>query len=631
MRSVLSVAAREIQERKALLLAALVAGVLPPAAALVPVAGVPLWEVRDVLALLLGVSLPAGVAIGLGASVVASDLAERRLGFYFSRPLSGAAIWGGKLLAALALSLLALVLVLGPVALLEEVWLAERRWPMLFFPGVLAFLVALAHVMSLAYRARDGLLWLDLALLVATVWLFFLVGWRLFESGARETLLLGGMVLLIVLFVLLIAAGAVGVIVGRTDGRRGHLALSATLWGGLLLAAGGSAGFASWVLAVTPADLGVSPYGLVPSPRGDVALLGFTAKHRMGYQPPFLLDLETGRFLKLPGYPWSAVVFSADGRRAAWVEAAGPKGPPAALVLARLDGPGLAVERRPFERGRFQRLRLHALSADGSRVLVRSEERVHVLDSDSTREIVSAPLPRVAQAFFLGPDRVRVVTGWASPRTYPLALFDLSATTGALTEVLRLEAGALFLAADGERALVSRDGELLLWDGRRTLSLLGRAPSGWRGSLDARFLADGRIVALVQAGAEAALKAFGAEGNEQSSIVLPSLEPVALSGWPVRLGGEPVPGEIAVGLNLADLERRETLIVDLASGAVRRRERGLAPAVWNSVWAMGSAGLPLAAGSPASRAFVGPDGTLVLLDPGTGHRRVILPGVSGKP
>ena len=71
------------------------------------------------MAFLFGVTFPIALAIGLGASVIGEDLAERRLGFYFSRPLSGWAIWASKNLAAILITLgTGLVFVL-PVALLS--------------------------------------------------------------------------------------------------------------------------------------------------------------------------------------------------------------------------------------------------------------------------------------------------------------------------------------------------------------------------------------------------------------------------------------------------------------------------------------------------------------------------------
>ena len=80
VQGLMAIAAREVSERVALLGLALV------------VAGVPFigpWigiGDRPLLGVLLGVVMVLAAAVLTGSSVIASDLAERRLGFFRSRP-----------------------------------------------------------------------------------------------------------------------------------------------------------------------------------------------------------------------------------------------------------------------------------------------------------------------------------------------------------------------------------------------------------------------------------------------------------------------------------------------------------------------------------------------------------------
>jgi hypothetical protein len=82
---------------------------------------------------------------------------------------------------------------------------------------------------------------------------------------------------------------------------------------------------------------------------------------------------------------------------------------------------------------------------------------------------------------------------------------------------------------------------------------------------------------------------------------------------------EPAPGELAVGLWTFSLDRRRTVFVDAATGAVRRVEKGLLPAGVR-YGAMDTQPQP---GSFASRLFTGPGGELVTLEP-DGRKRAIV-------
>lgn len=95
----------------------------------------------------------------LGATMIASDVAERRFAFYLSRPLGAGTLWFGKLFANSVL-----VMVAGAAGGI----FAIARWPW-WSAAALALvpvLIALAHALSVTVRAGGLRLLLDAFLLV---------------------------------------------------------------------------------------------------------------------------------------------------------------------------------------------------------------------------------------------------------------------------------------------------------------------------------------------------------------------------------------------------------------------------------------------------------------------------------
>ncbi|HEX2757519.1 MAG TPA: hypothetical protein VHP60_03365, partial [Thermoanaerobaculia bacterium] len=105
MKGTLAVAAREIAERRLLFLGALVVGLLPLGVFLIPVLRGNPREARSVAVLLVAATITVAFPLVFGATILVGDIAQKRLGFYFSRPLTAASIWAGKLLGALLISI----------------------------------------------------------------------------------------------------------------------------------------------------------------------------------------------------------------------------------------------------------------------------------------------------------------------------------------------------------------------------------------------------------------------------------------------------------------------------------------------------------------------------------------------
>ncbi|MFL6259560.1 MAG: hypothetical protein ACJ76Y_07610 [Thermoanaerobaculia bacterium] len=566
MRGLAAILRREVFERRLIGLLALALGLIAVLLPLMPgfrPGGVAVTDLQGGMALGFALLLTLILALFLGGSIIAGDLAERRLGFYFSRPLPGWAIWGGKMAAALALIFGGALLVLAPAVLLggnlnlDGIWgiggVMSVSGASLLTTWALALLLVLlaAHAASVIVRARSSWAFLDLAALGVVAGLVGGVLRRLRIEGVslqaglplRDQL---GIVawmelgLLAALLLSLALAGALQVVRGRTDLRRAHQSLSQSLWGMLLAAVLLFAGVTAWVLAAGPGDLlGVS--GILAAPRAQtghwIALDG-PAVRRPGYNPSFFYDLDSGRALharfglisqfQLFGRTDMPVGFSADGRRAVWLEYDGPafKSPVTAFRMD-LDRPGSRPVRTTISL-RYPP-RSFALSPDGRRIATYEwEGRLTVSSVDDGRLLAAAQyesestFPRLV---FAGPDLLRMYEIHLpdfSPHqmlSSPAAIFemDLTASTPQPRKTGDLPAmtGGIrdwSLSPAGDRILLRSADALGLCDGRTGMPLARLASGRARGT----FLADGRVaVAETLPGLGPELRIFPADGRSE--------------------------------------------------------------------------------------------------------------------
>lgn len=634
MRGFAAVFGREVSERRMLALLALGLGFLPLVLPWLP--GVAAREhpeeLRSAMALAIALGLSAVTAVLLGGSVIARDLAERRLGFYFARPLAGWEIWAGKIGAAVALTLGSALLVLLPTALLGGVPgpqtlgvpVMATPWLFLVLGIALVELILISHASGIILRARSA--WVGLDLAAAAV--FALLG-----RGALRPLSFAGAripahwvleALALLALAGLLAAGAVQVIDGRTDPRRAHRALSLTLWGVLLAGGLAAQGYARWVLAASPEDLG--PVDQVEVSAGSwISLCGEDT--RRSFFPCFLMDMSTGRFARtVPGSDQKglrqALEFSADGRWAAWLEPEEGAGRPGSLQLYRLDlrHPGS----EPFQSNvAYNRVpSTLALSPDGSRIAALLDGRVVVDEIVTGNRLVSALLPDSGGAAFLrfaSPGRLQIRGAEAEgqqpemgQRVWRIWGMDISQGYFRRTGGFVAPRGAAKWSADGSRVIMlePRTREILLLDGW-TARPLARLPweSSWHGDVPGvlGFLPDGRIAVEVPG-----------EAGTELRVLAPDLSAELRRcriGFPahLRLKGQPAPDLLTVSAEtqIPGRARRSLLLLDLAAGSARELPKGL--------WAMSAP--EMGPGSAGSRLFLGADGRLLQLDPGTAELR----------
>ncbi|HEX4965974.1 MAG TPA: hypothetical protein VF173_34510 [Thermoanaerobaculia bacterium] len=543
MRGFLAVFEREIVERRLLFVVALVLGLVPLAMPLFP--GLPAaspTELRNGTAMSLALVLSFVLAVLLGGTVIARDLVERRFGFYFSRPLPGAAIWGGKLAAAAVLAAGAGILVLLPTSLLGSVPDPSGAWGATFgvvlsrselfaaWLGVLGLVLAASHAASVILRSRSPWLLLDVMALGVTA----TIAWACFGALARHgagvvawtrygAVPFSGFTLLqhleiaflVTVLIALAAAGAVQVIQGRTDLRRGHRALSMVLWGVLLPASLVLAGYTWWFETPAIEDL-VTVEGEVPSPAGSWIALYGQAAHRGGYFPGFLFDVGSGRTLRAGFGNFSKDVttqarFSADGRRAFWLEVAG--GDPIRPWVAEVQLFSLDLRRpdaspRPTGVVVRGRVAAFAISPDSRYVAISHTDRLMVIEIGSGRLLASVARRdwffQQEAVEFPAPGRVRffgLYSSWYPQSNRPhgvvLSIRDLDVATGKLTETTvpneRMKGMVTWTPGpQGVRGLWRTREVLELRDGATGALVARLGGEGARAS----FLPDGRVALL---------------------------------------------------------------------------------------------------------------------------------------
>jgi len=642
MKGFLALLVREVAERWLLLAGAVALGFFPLLVPFLPgVQGGVSAEFRTGTALALCFTVAAVLAVTLGASVIAGDLAEGRLGFYFARPVAGWAVWAGKLAAAAVLSIGAALLVLLPTLVVDHrielgmPWWLDTPWTrhVVPFVGVLAagcvLLLLLSHLVSTMVRSRSPWLLLDLAAALIAAASFWSIRQTLLREGAVGAFFwgLGGFIAL--LTAAAAAASAVQVTCGRTDARRAHRLLSLTFWSGLGVATAGFAVYSRWVVDVSPSDL-VSFEAVLSPPAGTWIGLRGPAVRRGFFFPAFLFDTASGRSLKIGSSPtdrfwWLQPVFSSDGGHAAWLEAAAsgyelktldltrPAARPAATAVSFDDWPDRM-----------------ALSPHGRLLAAVHGRALTVDDLEARRLVASVPLgvsgEQRLQMRFTDDRHLRLyqeVSEWVEKpeRLSHLSVFDLDPGHGRLVRV-----GGIDIPGDVVGSTIGPDGwrvALRFWSGPfrladlRTGTVVATLPLSEEAVVP-RFLADGRLLLDQRTADGAILRLLDKDGAEIRRFAFPALR--------VAVGGEIQPGRLVLATtslrgSFADLAGWSAVLLNLEDGRTAPIGHDLIPAFRDLSPFDRGASNPESLGP---RLFLRKDGALVLLDPTTGHLRTVL-------
>ncbi len=551
MRGLTAVLRHEIAERRLLLLASPVLGLLPLTAPLIS-PGSAGSELRDIEALFLALALSGLSALLLGASAVGADLASRRLAFFFSPPLTGGAVWAGKLGAAAICAWTAGLLVLLPARLIDAAAGGGDRGflhdPML--PGRLLAIwfvavpltVLIAHHGGVILRTRSAWLVLDLA---GAVTVGAMVVWTLrrlqYWGALPDPLPVAPLVAAGAgaAGAALLAASAAQVIDGRADPVRGHRDLSLTFAGLGLAGALAFAALAQRWIAIGPLDLDRWSFAAVAPGQAWIALAG-PAPGPPEYGAAFLLEVGSGRSVRAR-FAKSAddtlpLAFSADGRRAVWAEYQGRQGTsPGVLVSLALDRAGAMPVRTPIvESAPPAKL---VLSPRGTRIATAAGRQLAVYELDSGRLLAAHTfgdsLDWPATVVFRDEDHLRLlVSRDQAPGRHPLAVYDLDLASRRLAELATLPCGWLrVLSPDAER--VACNGAppeaVAVFDlaSGRQLAELRQAGAKVRAS----YLADGRLALQVWGPAGTEVTILDGDGRPLPGAPRFRLAPGATLGW----------------------------------------------------------------------------------------------------
>jgi hypothetical protein len=549
MRGLTAVLRHEIAERRLLLLASPVLGLLPLAAPLMS-AGSGGSELRDTEALFLALALSGLSALLLGASVVGADLASRRLAFFFSRPLTGGAVWAGKLGAAAICAWTAGLLALLPARLFDAAAdggdgsllnIALRSGPLLaIWFGAVPLTVLIAHHGGVILRTRSAWLVLDLA---GAVTVGAIVAWtlrRLQYWGALADPLPAAPLVAVgagAVGVALLAASAAQVIDGRADPVRGHRNLSLTFAGVGLAGALAFAALAQRWIAIGPLDLDHWSYAAVAPGQTWIALAG-PAPGPREYGAAFLVEVGSGRSVRARfakrANDTLPLAFSADGRRAVWAEYQGRQGTsPGVLVSLALDRAGAMPAPTPIvEAAPPAKL---VLSPRGTRIATFTGRHLAVYELDSGRLLAAHnfgdALDWPATVVFRDEDHLRLlVSRYEAPGKPGLAVYDLDLASRRLARLATLPCGWFrVLSPNAERVACNGRPAAAVFDlasGRQLAELRQPGAKVW-----ASYLADGRLALLVRGLAGTEVTIIDGEGRLLPGTPRFRLPPGATLGW----------------------------------------------------------------------------------------------------
>ncbi len=630
MSSIVAIAHREVKSHAFVFYGSLVLGIIPILLSFLPYWGsAPPSDIRGFTALLMGSVTALGASILLGASTFGTGLSERRAAFDFVRPISATSIWAGKVAGALTVLYGSLALAYVPGRLFGSapqdegiLWLTLMLAPLaLFF---------LSNAISISLRSKTGWLTVDLVAFAALAGVTWLPLSRLAERS--EVIWQWQTPLRIVTgagvagFLVLVTASLVLVLRGRIDLATCHKTQTLLLWPALLVLSLGVDIYSRWLVSASLEDL-AAEFSVLSDPTGRWAAV-WGSVPRKGVLHAFLADLKTGASFELNDFSWGGLVFSGDGRRAAWIAREGVfEKRDTLLTLMDLSAPEPAKSRLTFPIS--PKSRSLTLSPDGTRVIVAWEDAATILDAVTGNTVGSFRLPygKEAWAFlaFNGNDSVRVIpVGGSSSngefRTFPILEFDISQKT--LRKTGEMAHGSptastswLRLSPDGTRFLLttgsaSQERDVTLFDAR-TGSLIQRIETAKTGITIARFLSDGRI--LVPRNPEGGPRFLDVRGPDGQLLRTLKMAPPRHRVWH---GLEIAPGRFLAGIGPAadgvslDSWKPVLHVVDVDAGTVTSLDRPFAPAVLTSWWYH----LQTAAqGSEASRLVLSTSGKLIQL------------------
>ncbi|MCU1229469.1 MAG: hypothetical protein JWO97_2353 [Acidobacteria bacterium] len=649
MNGAIAVARREIGEKAFVLIAACVLALVPFLVVLIP--GVRQFDSHQVIATtaaFLSVGFAWGLAVILGATVVGRDLTERRLSFYFARPISAAAIWFGKMAASLLLVLASFTILFGPaIAVAMRAW--RKSWDIelrFFLGGVIGIsivLLLLAHALSTMVRSRSPFVLFDFAMLIVIVLGTLGVILPLISAFAHNLSIVVASAVGAAFILAMIGAGWYQLAAGRVERRQSHRAMSLALWSsmaGVLVLAGI---FVAWVLSAKPSDF-VSLHDVEQPANGPWIVVGGEAKHRLDFRPTFLINTDDGSSRRIGGTYQLGMdaFFSGDGKTAGWVTPTSLRADRFELVLQRLTPGAKSIETgipvRPFSE--------LSITDDGSRVAT-FDETTAIWDVAQRKLLGSFRLPRERVrrwlSFFSDARHLRLIAVLAdedrASRDHTIRILDYDIARRALTVL-----GETHIMARNVGISANADGSLLILrayetapghpfirviDGHTAAAVADIAEPGPVPGGLYRILSNRMLAVAKNGDRDSVIRFYTLDGTLQRELPLPGVNRMSVIG-------EVAPGKLLVDAYRGpDVMRRDqmkfwsAMVIDSSTGSIVTRTNGLWPV--SGDWYSGFSRDPRRHLVTAPPIFIDENRALVSWNPRTNARKIILPAGSARP
>lgn len=605
MNAAVLIASRELRDRGRLFFIAACMAVVPFVAAFV------VKENRQLaiatVAGFVAAAYTCTLALAMGVSMIGRDLTEKRLSFFFTKPVSAASIWIGKVTAGIATWLGAFLIVILPTYLFAHdgwtgMWTAGGAPVMAYTLIMSTVLFFGSHAASTMLRSRSALVALDFALLTIMIVTLF---------GMIRPILLGGGLDVAVTITLCVSVAMLAILAvapvwqisrGRIDPRRNHAAFSTAFWSGAAIVVVAASAYAMWL--ISPPLASITDYFAVDqSPTGRWMYLSGQTKNRGSYLASFLIDRTTGERERIAVSPWGTVHHTADGKSVVWMQ-----------YDDLLPGRGsFRFYTRRFESGAKQvatplTMSMPAsaqLSHDGSRIAVTRSKRLEVYELATGRLLGAAPGigdTDVVAMYFAQPDVVRVVElSRRAPklviRTFDMRARKLTSTPPRPSKGLR----NVQFSQDGSRVFVRSEGVVL---DAQTGAVLVTPPVTPVSRAAGAMLRDGSTVVS----RDGKLHHFDPNGAPLAEIAIPVPQAMVMA----QLGQS----KVALSSGGNDQAKWKTFVVDLAAGKVESVTPGIRGAYswWND---------PLVPQFTEDATLMAMEGSrrIVLWDPRTGETK----------
>lgn len=570
MSKALALAARELNERRSIFLTAAVLATIPYAVLLIPeVERFGRSTAVAMTGIFVAICYVTGLALLLGGTLLGRELVEKRMSFYFGKPIGERTIWFGKLAGGLGTLAAAAAIIVVPTLLGsgDEAPRLLRALGYFSLAAVTLFLVS--HAVTTMFRSRSMLILADLAAVAVAGTAAYLMVHAL-SAGLAVKLVdvllwsfaIGGLAIMV-------AAGAWQLSRGRIDLRANHRELSKFLWSAtaVMLAIAGAA--VLWVVMATPDDLWLRVYA-EQVPNSDWVVTSGPAKHRGDYQAAFFKNVATGEYQRIPANQmWWGGFWTRDGRHVGHVR----KTRELDVLTMKPEG----VEIKPT-RITVPPNATVMPSDDMKRVAIVTKDMVTVEALADGRTLAAARRASGSvRAFFVTPDLLRLYV--SADRQADIYELDVPAKKLTKTGTFSTSGTLWFTASPDGSRLLARSAtpqgiELLVLEARTGVRIgsFGMQEKGFFGLI----LSDGRIATVNTRNAKT-LSIHGADLALQRQVPLTGMPAIRflreLEGGRIVLVGDT--GER--GVSAVPLDNTRLRVVDANSGATVRDEQKLHP------------------------------------------------------